>query len=52
MRETVARISSRAFTARRIEMLRDSIQGHVDDLVAAMLEKPQPKRAGYPAEEQ
>jgi cytochrome P450 len=36
------RISSRAFTARRIEMLRDSIQGHVDDLVAAMLEKPQP----------
>jgi len=35
------RISSRAFTARRIEMLRESIQGHVDDLVDAMLENPQ-----------
>jgi cytochrome P450 len=36
------RIASRAFTARRIEMLRDSIQQHVDDLVAAMLDQPQP----------
>jgi hypothetical protein len=36
------RISSRAFTARRIEMLRASIQGHVDDLVDAMLENPTP----------
>ena len=34
------RISSRAFTARRIEMLRESIQGHVDDLVDAMLDEP------------
>jgi cytochrome P450 len=31
------RISSRAFTARRIEQLRDSIQRHVDDLVADMV---------------
>jgi cytochrome P450 len=30
------RIASRAFTARRIERLRDSIQHHVDGLVAAM----------------
>ena len=36
------RISSRAFTARRIEMLRESVQGHVDDLVDAMLENPTP----------
>ncbi|MET7392865.1 cytochrome P450 [Dactylosporangium sp. NPDC005572] len=31
------RISSRAFTARRIAELRDAIQAHVDDLVADML---------------
>ena len=30
------RISARAFTARRIEQLRESIQRHVDDLVAEM----------------
>ena len=30
------RISARAFTARRIQELRASIQGHVDDLIAAM----------------
>jgi cytochrome P450 len=30
------RISARAFTARRIEMLRESIQRHVDDLLAEM----------------
>ena len=36
------RISSRAFTARRIEMLRASIQAHVDDLVDAMFDSPQP----------
>jgi len=34
------RIASRAFTARRIEALRASIQGHVDDLVAEMVEAP------------
>src|SRR5436190_3561670 len=36
------RIASRAFTARRIETLRGSIQQHVDDLVEAMLETSQP----------
>ena len=30
------RISARAFTARRIEQLRESIQRHVDDLIAEM----------------
>ncbi len=36
------RISSRAFTARRINELRDSIQAHVDFLVAEMLRTPTP----------
>jgi len=34
------RISSRAFTARRIGQLRESIQRHVDDLVADMTASP------------
>jgi cytochrome P450 len=34
------RISSRAFTARRIEQLRASIQGHVDALVADLIASP------------
>jgi cytochrome P450 len=34
------RISSRAFTARRIEQLRESVQRHVDDLVADMTANP------------
>jgi len=34
------RIASRAFTARRMEQLRDSIQRHVDDLIDEMLAKP------------
>ena len=34
------RIASRAFTARRIEQLRESIQRHVDDLIDEMLAKP------------
>jgi cytochrome P450 len=33
------RISVRAFTARRIAQLRDSIQRHVDDLIAAMVDR-------------
>ena len=36
------RISVRAFTARRIAQLRDSIQRHVDDLIAAMLDRAGP----------
>lgn len=36
------RISARAFTARRIEMLRASIQQHVDDLIDDMLVGPDP----------
>lgn len=36
------RIASRAFTARRIEQLRDSIQRHVDDLIHEMFESPNP----------
>lgn len=36
------RISARAFTARRIEMLRESIQQHVDDLVDEMAGRPVP----------
>ena len=36
------RIASRAFTARRIEQLRDSIQRHVDDLIDEMFESPNP----------
>lgn len=36
------RIASRAFTARRIEQLRESIQQHVDDLIEEMLDKPNP----------
>ena len=31
-----------AFTARRIAQLRDSIQRHVDDLIAAMLDRAGP----------
>jgi cytochrome P450 len=36
------RIASRAFTARRIELLRASVQRHVDDLVEEMRAEPQP----------
>jgi cytochrome P450 len=36
------RISARAFTARRIELLRASIQRHVDDLVEEMAAGPSP----------
>jgi cytochrome P450 len=35
------RIAARAFTARRIELLRESVQRHVDDLVEEMLDQPQ-----------
>jgi cytochrome P450 len=33
------RISSRAFTARRIELLRESIERHIDDLVAPLRDR-------------
>ena len=36
------RVAARAFSARRIEQLRDSIQGHIDDLVSDMLAGPEP----------
>src|SRR3954447_2744236 len=36
------RIAARAFTARRVELLRESVQRHVDDLVEEMLAEPQP----------
>lgn len=36
------RIAARAFTARRIELLRASVQRHVDDLIEEMLAEPQP----------
>jgi cytochrome P450 len=36
------RVAQRVFTARRVEALRSSIQGHVDDLVAGMLNEPEP----------
>jgi len=36
------KIASRAFTARRIEELRSSIQQHLDDLIDEMLRKPDP----------
>src|SRR4051812_36030492 len=36
------RIAARAFTARRIELLRESVQRHVDDLIEEMLAQPQP----------
>jgi len=36
------RIAARAFTARRIEQLRSSVQRHTDDLIADMLAKPDP----------
>ncbi|GAA3759074.1 cytochrome P450 [Plantactinospora mayteni] len=36
------RIAARAFTARRIEQLRASVQKHVDDLIEEMLGKPDP----------
>ena len=45
------RISSRAFTARRIEMLRESIQGHVDDLVDEMVENPDTGRQAGPRQQ-
>ena len=34
------RIASRAFTARRIALMRESVQRHVDDLIAGMLRQP------------
>lgn len=36
------RIAARAFTARRVERLRESVQRHVDDLIEEMLAEPQP----------
>jgi cytochrome P450 len=36
------RIAARAFTARRVELLRASVQRHVDDLVEEMRAEPQP----------
>lgn len=36
------RIASRAFTARRIGLLRDSVQGHVDDLCDELARSPDP----------
>ncbi len=36
------RIAARAFSARRIEMLRESVQQHTDDLIEDMLRKPAP----------
>jgi cytochrome P450 len=36
------RIAARAFTARRVELLRASVQRHVDDLIEEMLAEPEP----------
>jgi cytochrome P450 len=36
------RIAARAFTARRIEQLRESVQRHADELIAEMLTSPNP----------
>lgn len=36
------RIASRAFTARRIALMRESMQRHVDDLIAGLLRQPVP----------
>jgi cytochrome P450 len=36
------KIAARAFTARRVELLRASVQRHVDDLIEEMLAEPQP----------
>jgi cytochrome P450 len=40
--QRLRRIAARAFTARRIELLRESVQRHVDDLIEEMREQPQP----------
>jgi cytochrome P450 len=40
--QRLRRIAARAFSARRIELLRESVQRHVDDLVEEMREQPQP----------
>jgi len=40
--QRLRRIAARAFSARRIEMLRESVQRHTDDLIEEMLRKPDP----------
>src|SRR6185312_3673091 len=40
--QRLRRIAARAFTARRIELLRESVQAHVDDLIEEMRGQPQP----------
>jgi cytochrome P450 len=40
--QRLRRIAARAFSARRIELLRESVQRHVDDLIEEMREQPQP----------
>jgi hypothetical protein len=40
--QRLRRIAARAFTARRIELLRESVQRHVDDLLTEMRAQPQP----------
>lgn len=40
--QRLRRIAARAFTARRIELLRKSVQRHVDDLIEEMRTQPQP----------
>ena len=40
--QRLRRIAARAFSARRIEMLRESVQRHTDDLVEEMLRRPDP----------
>jgi cytochrome P450 len=40
--QRLRRIAARAFSARRIELLRESVQRHVDDLLEEMAGQPQP----------
>jgi cytochrome P450 len=40
--QRLRRIAARAFSARRIELLRESVQRHVDDLIEEMRDQPQP----------
>jgi cytochrome P450 len=40
--QRLRRIAARAFSARRIELLRESVQRHVDELIEEMAAQPQP----------